>query len=79
MAELTLSASDIATALKKNLDGFEPSFLTSSVAYPETSHGDRVPERAATRQQAPPTRTLPMSATARQRRLRRPRLLKGGS
>src|SRR3954469_11229766 len=31
MAELTLSASDIASALKKNLDGFEPSFEARTV------------------------------------------------
>ena len=31
MAELTLSASDIAAALKKNLDGFEPSLEARTV------------------------------------------------
>ena len=31
MAELTLSAGDIASALKKNLDGFEPSFEARTV------------------------------------------------
>src|SRR6187399_1441305 len=31
MAELTLSATDIASALKKNLDGFEPSLEARTV------------------------------------------------
>ena len=31
MAELTLSASDIASALKKNLEGFEPSLEARTV------------------------------------------------
>jgi F-type H+-transporting ATPase subunit alpha len=31
MAELTLSAGDIANALKKNLDGFEPSYEARTV------------------------------------------------
>ena len=31
MAELTLSAADIAAALKKNLDGFEPSLEARTV------------------------------------------------
>ena len=31
MAELTISAADIASALKKNLDGFEPSFEARTV------------------------------------------------
>ncbi|MCU1360139.1 MAG: atpA, partial [Ilumatobacteraceae bacterium] len=31
MAELTLSAGDIAAALKKNLEGFEPSFEARTV------------------------------------------------
>ena len=32
MAELTISAADIAAALTKNLDGFEPSYRSSSAA-----------------------------------------------
>src|SRR4051794_22702758 len=31
MAELTISAADIASALKKNLDGYEPSFEARTV------------------------------------------------
>ena len=31
MAELTISPADIASALKKNLDGFQPSFEARTV------------------------------------------------
>ena len=44
MAELTISAADIASALKKNLDGFEPSFEARTVGRFNTEYVVRIHE-----------------------------------
>jgi F-type H+-transporting ATPase subunit alpha len=46
MAELTLSATDIASALKKNLEGFEPSLEARTVGR-ATEVGDGIAAPAA--------------------------------